>query len=108
MQVHRGVKTMPDRLRVLYAEDDASDAEQLTTYLAAHAPNLQIDVVKTGSQCLARLGDGRYDALLLDNRLPDMDGADVLRELAAREQSLPVVVITGVGDEELVVHVLGL
>jgi DNA-binding response OmpR family regulator len=46
--------------------------------------------------------------LLLDNHLPDMDGIDVLKELAARNQSLPIVVVTGLGDEQLVVQVLGL
>ncbi len=99
---------MSERLRVLYAEDNVFDADQVVTYAADHAPDLAIEVVDSGAQCLARLADGGYDALLLDNHLPDLDGSDVLMELSARNQSLPIVVVTGVGDEELVVKVLGL
>ena len=99
---------MAESLRVLYAEDNTFDAEQLTDYMAQHAPDIAVEVVPTGARCLARLTAGVYDALLLDNHLPDMDGIDVLRHLAIRGQFLPIVVVTGVGDEQLVVQALRL
>ena len=99
---------MAENLRVLYAEDNAFDAEQLTDYVAQHASDIAVEVVPTGERCLARLTAGVYDALLLDNHLPDMDGIDVLRHLATRGQFLPIVVVTGVGDEQLVVQALRL
>jgi PAS domain S-box-containing protein len=99
---------MPARLRVLYAEDNAVDADLTTAHFAQAAPDVALDVVHSGEQCLARLAQGTYDVLLLDHHLPDMDGVDVLRELAARDVPLPVVMVTGVGDEALVVQVLGL
>jgi len=99
---------MQARLRVLYAEDNAVDADLTKAHFAQAAPDVVLDVVDSGEQCLARLAHGTYDVLLLDHHLPDMDGVDVLRELAAREVPLPVVMVTGVGDEALVVQVLGL
>jgi signal transduction histidine kinase len=96
------------RLRVLYAEDDPADADLTRRHFAGAAPDLQLDVVRTGGDCLNRALAGGYDVLLLDNRLPDMDGVDVLRELMARGSALPVVVATGAGDEELAVQVLRL
>jgi len=99
---------MSAALRVLYAEDDAADADLIKAHFAAAAPDVALDIVDTGEQCLARLAQDHYDVLLLDHHLPDMDGIAVLRELNARGLTLPVVMVTGVGDEDLVVHVLGL
>jgi PAS domain S-box-containing protein len=99
---------MSAELRVLYAENDAVDADLTKEHFAGAARDIVLEVVDNGEQCLARLAQWPYDVLLLDHQLPDMDGVDVLREMAARQIQLPVVVVTGVGDEALVVQVLNL
>ena len=93
-------------MRVLYAEDNPLDADLTTAYFRATVPEFELEVVHTGEECLARLQSQQYDVLLLDNHLPDMDGVDVLRQLAARRPDVPVVVTTSVGDEALAVQVL--
>lgn len=92
-------------LRVLYAEDDPFDADLTRAHLAS-APDIVLDVVHTGEECLARLQVDDYDVLLLDHHLPDMDGLDILRHLSAGGVFLPVVVTTSVGDETTAVQVL--
>src|SRR5262245_14214145 len=99
---------MMEKIRVLYAEDDALDVDLTKSLFALHAREFEFDVVETGKQCLARLNQDKYDVLLLDNHLPDMDGIDVLKELPGKEITLPVVMVTAVGDEALVVQVLRL
>jgi signal transduction histidine kinase len=94
--------------RVLYAEDNPFDEDLTRAHFDGAAPDLQLDVVHTGEDCLARLQSQQYDVLLLDNHLPDMDGLDVLKHLAARRIGVPVVVTTSVGDEALAVQVLQL
>ena len=94
--------------RVLYAEDNHDDADLTRSHFAEHAPDIALEVVDSGRLCLAQLATGRFQALMLDHHLPDMDGPDVLKELAARGLSLPAIVVTGVGDEELVVQLLRL
>jgi PAS domain S-box-containing protein len=93
-------------VRVLYAEDNAPDADLTKTHFDLKAPDFEVEVVDTGRRCLARLDEREFDVLLLDNHLPDMDGIDVLKELAVKDVSLPVVMVTGVGDEDLAVQVL--
>src|SRR2546422_3767475 len=39
--------------------------------------SFEFEVVDTGKRCLARLDEEKYDILLLDNHLPDLDGVDV-------------------------------
>jgi two-component system CheB/CheR fusion protein len=95
-------------VRVLYAEDNAFDADLTRVHFETHAPEYQLEIVRTGKECIDRAMSSNYDVVLLDNRLPDIDGLDVLRELAAKRAQLPVVVATAVGDEALAVQVLRL
>jgi len=99
---------MKERVRALYAEDSPLDADLTKTHFELNAPDFELEVVDTGQACLARLGEEKYDVLLLDNHLPDMDGIDVLKQLAIKEVLLPVVMVINVGDEALVVQVLRL
>jgi DNA-binding NarL/FixJ family response regulator len=52
--------------------------------------------------------EGDFDLVLLDLNLPDRDGLDVLRDIAARWPTLPVVVLSAFQDRERVARALGL
>jgi signal transduction histidine kinase len=97
---------MSDRVRVLYAEDNRQDADLTRSHFERHAPDLELHVVATAASCLARLTSATFDILLLDYRLPDQDGAELLDRIVERQLRLPVVMVTGVGDEALVVQLL--
>lgn len=99
---------MPLSFRVLYAEDNAQDAEMTLAHFAASAPDFEIVIVRNGEACLARATEDDLDLVLLDHRLPDMDGLDILRSLAHSSPNFPLVLVTGVGDEDLVVKALRL
>ena len=97
---------MTEAIRLLYAEDNAQDADLTRTYFEHEAADFALEVVETGAQCLARLAAEHFDLLLLDKRLPDMDGLDLLARLRAGGQGLPVVMVTGIGDDETVARAL--
>lgn len=99
---------MKPTIRILYAEDNPQDTELTRTHFAEHAPEFEIEIVDTGEACLERLSSDVFDLLLLDYRLPDLDGLDVLKALIRTGWQSPVVMVTGVGDEELVVKALRL
>src|SRR5437868_3482647 len=99
---------MDEKVRVLYAEDNPADADLTKVHFALNAPEIELELVDTRRKCLSRLEDRKYDVLLLDHHLPDMDGIDVLKELSGKHVLLPVVMVTGAGDESLVVQVLRL
>src|SRR5207245_10209612 len=52
-----------------------------------------------GAEALARLRRDRLDLVLLDHRLPDRTGLEVLTELRSIQPILPVVMLTGYGSE---------
>lgn len=97
---------MATLLRILYAEDNALDADLTAAHFESRAPDCTLHTVDSGQACLDALRQNHYDALLLDNHLPDMDGIDVLGQLRAAGLRMPVVMVTGVGDDETVARAL--
>lgn len=89
-------------INLLYTEDNPQDADLTIVHFKAAATDFKIEIVGTGADCLQRLSEQSFDILLLDNRLPDMDGLDVLSTLRENHHTLPVVMVTGMGDEEIV------
>jgi len=79
-------------MRILLVEDDAmiGDAVQGALKDASYA----VDWVGNGQTALNTLASQHYDLVLLDLGLPGKDGLDVLRSIRARNQPVPVVIIT--------------
>lgn len=92
---------MNNAVRVLYAEDNPQVALLTHQHLHLCAPEFDVEVVNAGQRCLERLSEEQFDLLLLNHRLPDMDGLNVLRSLAGAEIQVPVVFVTSLGDEAL-------
>lgn len=93
-------------IRALYAEDDPNVAGIVRSYIEHFAPDWQLEIVPNGTECLHRMAIGGYDILLLDLVLPDTDGLHILGELARRNDTTPVVMVTGHGQTEMAVRAL--
>ncbi len=96
-------------IRILYVEDNAVDIELTRRALRKSAPFIQMDVVSSQKDALAALEQSEeadYDLVLADRNLPDGDGLSLLTHIRGRNIPTAVVLITGGGDEELVVAAL--
>lgn len=60
----------------------------------------------TGEQALERLAVNNVDLLLLDLKLPDIGGKELLGRLGALPHTVPFIVITGQGDERVAVEMM--
>jgi CheY-like chemotaxis protein len=96
--------------RILLAEDDPRDVELTLEALARHHLLNKVDVVVDGEQALdylyrrgahARRPAAHPVVILLDLRMPKIDGLDVLRQVKADPQLrvIPVVVLTASREE---------
>jgi HAMP domain-containing protein/CheY-like chemotaxis protein/signal transduction histidine kinase len=87
--------TKPRRKRLLVVEDNP--AEQLTIRELLGYDDIDVTVAATGSEALTWVNEEQFDCMVLDLRLPDMTGFEVLEKLGDEPTAseLPVVVFTG-------------
>src|SRR3979411_38286 len=95
---------MTDKLRLFLIEDDDAIALLMRKHLerAQH----RVTCCRTGADALIVLSQTTFDLVLLDQGLPDMRGLDLLHSLAREGVTVPVLMVTGAGDEHLAASVL--
>jgi CheY-like chemotaxis protein/signal transduction histidine kinase len=93
--VHLKEYATPRRKQLLVVEDNP--AEQLSIRELLGHDDIDVLVATTGSEALAAIGQRPFDCVVLDLRLPDMSGFEVLERLrdTPAQSDLPVVVFTG-------------
>ena len=79
-------------MRVLVVEDDHKVARFIETGLSQES--YAVDVLHDGDDAGDQAGTIDYDAVVLDLMLPGRSGFQVLRDIRARKQSLPVLILT--------------
>jgi HAMP domain-containing protein/CheY-like chemotaxis protein/signal transduction histidine kinase len=85
----------PRLKRLLVVEDNPAEQLSIRELLGYH--DIQVSVAATGAEALAAITEEPFDCMVLDLRLPDMSGFDVLERLRDTPSlnDLPVVVFTG-------------
>ncbi|WP_052481044.1 hybrid sensor histidine kinase/response regulator [Gilvimarinus agarilyticus] len=73
--------------RVLVVDDNSTSRQILAVY--GKAAGLQVTAVNSGAEALEVLSDTSFDLLLLDWKMPEMDGIQFAHELIARDGELP-------------------
>lgn len=91
---------MSDKISVLIIDDDTNQLELYRDYLSLIG-SYKIDCVETIEHAQEHLARLVYDIVLLDYKLPDGNGIDVLKWMASHGHNVPVIMITGQGDEEI-------
>ncbi|HEX5236341.1 MAG TPA: HAMP domain-containing protein [Silvibacterium sp.] len=83
------------RKRLLVVEDNP--AEQLSIRTLLGYDDIDVTLAETGAEAMAQVSEQQFDCIVLDLRLPDMSGFDVLERLRDTPalSDLPVVVFTG-------------
>ena len=80
-------------MKLLLIEDDENVAEVLADAFAIDGH--ETTIAHTGEDGLAQLARERPDAVVLDVRLPMLNGVAVLRQIRTTDQTLPVIIMTG-------------
>ena len=72
-----------DRLQILVVDDEASVRVSLQRYLAGRGH--EVETTSSGREALGRLREGRFDAVIVDMRMPDVSGEELYRELQTND-----------------------
>jgi len=93
------------RRRVLIVEDEPA---LRLSYERHFKPRYDLIFASTGAEALARLAEERPDVAVLDMRLPDTDGVELLRRIRTTQPDLPVIITTAYVSIEPQLKVLDL
>ena len=84
------------RAAVLVVDDEPAIRDSLRMILEFEG--YRVDEAAGGAEALARAADNPPDAVLLDIKMPEMDGLDLLRGFRERGYDMPVIIVSGHGD----------
>ncbi|MDX1610841.1 MAG: response regulator, partial [Candidatus Thermoplasmatota archaeon] len=87
-------------MRILVVEDDATEAQLIERALAGRR-DWTVETAADGASALEQAAQGTYGLILLDHRLPDGTGLELLPSLVAQEPQRPIVFLTGNGDPRI-------
>ena len=102
---HISSPVMLDGCRVLLAEDVPINAEIITMLL--NSKNIEVDYAENGKRAVELFNEheaGYYDAVLMDMRMPEMDGLEATKAIRASEKKdsgiIPVIALTANAFDE--------
>jgi len=82
-----------EKKRILVIDDDKSILRAFTRIL--QKSGYEVDAAETGKEAIEKAETGRYDLALVDVRLPDMDGTDLLCRMQKTMCDAVKIMITG-------------
>jgi DNA-binding NtrC family response regulator len=90
------VGPMGEPIRVLAVDDEVDYLKSLKRVLSRRG--FHVDTANGGSSALAILEKSQFDCVLLDLKMPGMDGLATLSELRLHDRLTPVLLLTGRGE----------
>ncbi len=90
-----------EKPRVLVAEDEKTQRDLLEGFLKKEG--FSVETVANGKEAMERLEKDLFDIVLLDYKMPELDGLETLREIRKSYPDLPVVMMTAYGTVETAV-----
>jgi len=94
-------------IRVLHVDDEVSLLKVAKEVLEREGP-FQVDTASSVEEAIGQMKHETYDAVVSDYRMPGKDGLEFLKELRQEGNTIPFIILTGRGMEEVAVQALNL
>lgn len=95
-----------NHFRILIVDDDEMVLKVIARFLGEHG--YRVETTTSGRRAIEKVGSSTYDLVLLDLKLPDMDGLGVLKEIKRVANGTSVLMMTGHGRIETAVQAMKL
>jgi DNA-binding response OmpR family regulator len=90
-------KTRGERTKLLLVDDEEAYVSVLAKRLAKR--NFLVETALSGIEAIRILRNEHFDLAVLDLKMEDMDGIEVLKVFKTMEREMPVIILTGHGSE---------
>ncbi|MBW1975490.1 MAG: response regulator [Deltaproteobacteria bacterium] len=87
-----------NRARILIVDDEVAYADVLSRRLKRRG--YEVESACSGKEAVQKLRKGSFDVAIVDLKMEDLSGLEVLKIFRTLEPSMPVIMITGHGSEE--------
>jgi diguanylate cyclase (GGDEF)-like protein len=94
-------------IRLLLVDDDDVDRERFRRLLVKSEIEVEVEEASSGREAMARLQEETFDCVILDYRLGDAIGTDLVRQIkSVRKNPAAIIMVTGRGDERTAVEAM--
>ncbi|MDW7675652.1 MAG: response regulator, partial [Bacillota bacterium] len=95
-------------IKILLVDDDEDDVVLIKEFIAEGLKGIKWEIQQATSVegALEKILAEKYDICLVDYRLGEFDGLSLLQEIKYKGIEVPVVLLTGQGDEEIAVQAM--
>ena len=97
---------MEEILRVLIVDDDEVDRMALRRLLKAAGVKVEAVEAHDCAMAISEVKVNTFDCAFIDYRLPDMDGLGLVQHLRGNNVKMPLIILTGQGDEQIAVELM--
>ncbi len=100
----------PEVIHVLVVDDEAEIGVMIRDFLENRVfPAFEVEWTEDGKKGLELIEKGKHDIVVLDVKMPILDGRDVYREIVNRKYKIPVIIFFDAisGDEVIQIHQIG-
>lgn len=92
-------------ISLLYVDDEPALLDLCRRFLEQEG-DIAVVTVASVSEALARMASEKFDVIISDYQMPDIDGIAFLREVRSRFPDIPFILFTGRGREEVVIEAI--
>jgi two-component system OmpR family response regulator len=82
-----------EKFKVLIVDDEEDFLETIVKRLRAR--NIEVTGAESGYKALELIDDGNFDVVILDVKMPGLDGIETLREMKKKKPLVEVIMLTG-------------
>ncbi len=97
---------MEETVKILVVDDDKVDRMAVRRALKAAGVQMEFSEASDCAGAIALLQQQEFDCVFLDYRLPDGDGLSLVQQVRSLGIGVPLIVLTGQGDEQIAVEVM--
>lgn len=97
---------MEEALKILIVDDDEVDRMALRRLLKSAGVKAETVEAYDCAMAISEVKDKQFDCAFIDYRLPDMDGLGLVQQLRGSNVRMPLIILTGQGDEQIAVELM--